>query len=80
MLRKRGKSKRGPTYYNFTTWRLRLGPSSSPIVPPSTGPILIDSPSLDSPLIDQNWRRNDNNPIFIEEEFPLVPPQSPPDS
>jgi hypothetical protein len=74
MSRKRGKSKHEPAYYNFMACQLRLGPSSSPISSPSTSPSLVGSLSVDSPLTNPNWRRDDNNLVFIEEEFPLVPP------
>jgi hypothetical protein len=77
MSRERGKRKCIPTYYNFMARRLHLGPSSAPVLPPSS----VAAPPLENlPIIDQNWVGCESTQVFVEEEHPLVPPQEPLDS
>ena len=73
----RGKSKRVLAYYIFRARRLCLSPSSTPMPPTSISPILVGSPSMNSPFTDQIWMGDEIHQVYIEEEFPLVPPQSP---
>jgi hypothetical protein len=49
-------------------------------MPPLSDPSPV-GPSLENlPHTDQNWMEEDRAMVFVEEEFPLVPPQAPPDS
>jgi hypothetical protein len=80
MAHERGKPKRGPTYYNFMARQCRPGPSSAPLPPPLSDPGSAGPSSGNLPFIDQNWMEDDKDMVFVEEEFPLVPPQAPLDS
>jgi hypothetical protein len=67
----------GSTYYSFMDRRICSGPSSAPVLPPSS----VTSPPLENlPFTDQNWVGDERTQVFVEEEHPLVPPQASLDS
>jgi hypothetical protein len=74
----RGKPKHSLTYYSCVARQRRTCPSSVSITPPLFNPSLVGLSLENLHHTDQNWMEEDRATIFVEEDFPLVPPQAPP--
>jgi hypothetical protein len=72
-----GKPKKGPDYHRLRAQHLKQGQTPSSAQPHFHSSVSLGSPSRASLSTVQNRDTEDINPVFVEEEFPLVPPQSP---